>query len=91
MRSSKVPAAWSSRPPRARLHLVGLVDRTLHGLADVSHVVSDPRCRLGDVHLRLGGGVLGLDDFFLGPELLDLRLKLLLGLRSTCPALTRAR
>ena len=63
-----------------RAHLLGLVDRALHGQADVGHLLADPGGRLGDAHLRLGRGVLRLDDLLLGAEGLDLRAQLLLGL-----------
>ena len=65
---------------RARLHVLGLVDRALHREADVGHLLADAGRRLGDPHLRLRGGVLGLDDLLLGPERLDLRAQALLGL-----------
>ena len=58
---------------RARLHVLGLVERALHREADVGHLLADAGRGLGDPHLRLGGRVLGLDDLLLGAEGLELR------------------
>src|SRR6266404_1372725 len=62
----------------ARLQLLGLVLRALDRHAGVGHAGPDPRRRLTNAHLRLGGGVLRLDHFLLRAERLDLRLELLL-------------
>ena len=75
-----MPAASSSCDRvGARLHVLGLVDRALHREADVGHLLAHAGRGLGDPHLRLGGGVLGLDDLLLGAEGLDLGAQLLLG------------
>src|SRR5581483_1524990 len=63
---------------RARLQLLGLVACALDGRAGVGHAAADSRCRLADAHLGLGGRVLRLQHFLLGPERLDARLELLL-------------
>src|SRR5262249_49874816 len=62
----------------ARLHLLRLVLRALDREPRVGHLLADPARGLADLHLRLGGGVLRLDDLLLGTERLDLRLELLL-------------
>ena len=62
----------------AGAHVLGLVDRALHGHADVGHLLADAGRRLGDLHGGLGGGVLRLDDLLLGAELVDLAAELLL-------------
>src|SRR5579859_7744006 len=64
---------------RPRLHVLGLVERSLHRKADVRHLLPHAGGGLRDTHLSLGGRVLGLDDLLLGAELLDLRAQLLLG------------
>ena len=79
--SSNVPAASSSETASARAFMVlGLLQRSLHGQTDIGHLLTDPGRGRGDLHLRLGGRVLRLDDLLLGPERLDLRLQLLLGI-----------
>ncbi len=63
----------------AGLHVFGLVHRALHREADVGHLLAHPGGRFGDPHLRVGGGVLRLDDLLLGAEGFDLGAQLLLG------------
>ena len=78
--SSNVPAASSSETASARAFMsVGLLQRSLHRQPDIGHLLADPGGGGGDLHLRLGGRVLRLDHFLLGPERLDLRLQLPLG------------
>ena len=57
---------------RAGAHRLGLVLGALHREPEVGHLLAHAVRGFGDPHLRLGGGVLGLDDLLLGAELLDL-------------------
>ena len=77
--SSNVPAASSSSHGAGpRLHLLGLVLGALHRQAEVGHLLAHAAGGLADLDLRLGGGVLRLDDLLLGAEGLDLGAHLLL-------------
>jgi hypothetical protein len=84
VRSSNVPGGLQlADRVGAGAHLLGLVDRALHGQPDVGHLLAHAGRRLGDADLRLRGVVLGLDDLLLGPEGVDLLAQALLGLRSS--------
>src|SRR2546423_2892624 len=53
-----------------------LVLRPLHGQPDVAHLLREPRQRLADLGLRLGGGVGGLDRLLADPEGVEVCLQL---------------
>ena len=65
----------------ARLHVLGLVLGALDREPEVGHLLAHAVGGLTDADLRLGGGVLRLDDLLLGAERLDLGPQLLLVLR----------